>query len=437
MFSKYKFNLLFALLSIILIISGCKKAKSEEEITSEIYTSEVLAHVLNEVPLNSDYICYLSDTEDWKDFAGDFLTFDDKLISSISDIAIVSSSAAIADEYVIIKTSDVEAIKDALSNHLQKRTGDFTGYVPEEEAKLKKVSVCSYGDYVALLVCDNHSKAVKAFKEAVKPDFKLSDSDLSLLRELMGYEDEATTEVTPGDDNSDDTSNENFESNYDIWIRDIAEAGEDATRVVLSDGSVVIKEIPGVIEPYDTSKIVEAYKTGDSGILTDPKDIAVLNKCIEVIENEITPDMSEYQKELVIHDYIVKNTSYDKKCLLLSDWYSEYSDQPYGCLIDNRAICLGYASTFKLFMDMLDIECIIVKGTANYDYANHAWNMVKLDDGCWYNVDVTWASDYGNEIDHTFFNSDDKLFLDTNHHWEQEEYPSANGGKYEGGFAYD
>lgn len=38
------------------------------------------------------------------------------------------------------------------------------------------------------------------------------------------------------------------------------------------------------------------------------------------------------------------------------------SDTPYGVLIDRSAMCHGYSSTFQLFMDMLDIECMTVFG---------------------------------------------------------------------------
>lgn len=41
------------------------------------------------------------------------------------------------------------------------------------------------------------------------------------------------------------------------------------------------------------------------------KDQKVCKKVIQIIDNYITKDMSKYKKTKVIHDYIVKHTTYD------------------------------------------------------------------------------------------------------------------------------
>ena len=49
-------------------------------------------------------------------------------------------------------------------------------------------------------------------------------------------------------------------------------------------------------------------------------------------------------------------------------------------MIAGKGICSGYASTFQLFMDLLGIEYVTVNGTSHSGTADHAWNMVRLDE---------------------------------------------------------
>ena len=48
-------------------------------------------------------------------------------------------------------------------------------------------------------------------------------------------------------------------------------------------------------------------------------------------------------------------------------------------LVEGQAICMGYANTFQLFMDLLDIPCITVIGASSGSREDHAWNLVQLD----------------------------------------------------------
>lgn len=112
-------------------------------------------------------------------------------------------------------------------------------------------------------------------------------------------------------------------------------------------------------------------------------------KQIEDIVNQIlaTPglqNMSDFQKEVFVHNFIINNVEYDKT---LGDNGSKI--QPYtvyGALIEHKAVCEGIAKTVKLLLNLLDVKCIVVSGT--YDGHGHAWNMVKLGDWS-YNLDVT------------------------------------------------
>ena len=79
----------------------------------------------------------------------------------------------------------------------------------------------------------------------------------------------------------------------------------------------------------------------------------------------------------------------------------------YGCLVNRKAVCAGYAKAYMLIMNELGIECGYVEGSAGTqgNFGPHAWNYIKLDDG-YYMVDLTWDDPIGNppgNIYHNYF----------------------------------
>lgn len=150
-------------------------------------------------------------------------------------------------------------------------------------------------------------------------------------------------------------------------------------------------------------------------------EAAELDKAVEKIMGDIlTPQMSDYQIELAVHDFLIE------KC-----HYSKSDDAPvlhsaYGALVNRNAVCQGYASAFELILNIAGVECIFVTGTSGMQ---HGWNMVNLG-GAWHHVDVTWddpSNTGGNGYDmtsHTFFNVSDDV-MDDDHIWDEEFYPEC------------
>lgn len=146
-----------------------------------------------------------------------------------------------------------------------------------------------------------------------------------------------------------------------------------------------------------------------------------------IISKIIKPGMSEAKKELAIHDYIVANTRYDVKNYE-NDTIPRSSHNVDGVLLDGVAVCEGYAKTFKLLLERVGIESIVVVGPK----INHAWNIVKID-GEYYHVDVTWddpVPDVEGRILHTYFNVPDKRMIKGKHVWDQSKYPACTSDKY-------
>ena len=199
---------------------------------------------------------------------------------------------------------------------------------------------------------------------------------------------------------------------------------------------------------FDNSAILAAWESGDSSGLSK-EDKQVLEAAKAVFDQCVTPDMSDYDKELALYAWLTTHVSYDQS------HYSKRgaprtSYEPYGPLMKGKGVCLGYACTFQLFMDMAGIECITVTGAAFGNRENHAWNMVKLD-GEWYCVDSTWdlrgmdenfeeflafiqdlAQTQNLDRLYSYFNVTSQYLADTDHQWDYDSVPEAtaeDGGR--------
>lgn len=127
-----------------------------------------------------------------------------------------------------------------------------------------------------------------------------------------------------------------------------------------------------------TTPVEEAYLNID-----DPLEV-LRQKVRAIIAENIKADSTDYEKVKVFYDYLCKNIKYDDT--------SVYAHEAYGGLVDGKCSCEGYAKAFKLLCDAENIPCVLVVGEGITSRGNegHMWNDVKLEDGKWYAVDVTW-----------------------------------------------
>ena len=97
-----------------------------------------------------------------------------------------------------------------------------------------------------------------------------------------------------------------------------------------------------------------------------------------------------YQKAAAIYDWIAKNVRYDYDNLDDGDYMLKYT--AYAAAIDKKAVCQGYANLFYRLANSAGIDCRIITGRGNSGsgWIDHAWNIVQMDDGKYYCVDVTW-----------------------------------------------
>lgn len=129
-----------------------------------------------------------------------------------------------------------------------------------------------------------------------------------------------------------------------------------------------------------------AYVNGDTSRLNDAqKQIFAIVK--PLIDNVMANYSTDPEREKAIHDYIVANCRYNIEACEDLATMEDYNFHPEGVFLKKKAVCQGYAESFKLCMDLLGIRCDIVTGTGNGQA--HAWNAVCLDNE-WYQIDCTW-----------------------------------------------
>lgn len=126
---------------------------------------------------------------------------------------------------------------------------------------------------------------------------------------------------------------------------------------------------------------------------------------------------SDYEKEKYIHDALAEAVTYDLA--------ADRNQSAYSALVDGNSVCAGYARAYQYLLQQLGIPCYYCTG---YSGGNHAWNIVKLDDG-YYNVDVTW--DDADTIRYNYFNKTDADFASTHVRQNLSVYlPACNGTAY-------
>lgn len=196
-------------------------------------------------------------------------------------------------------------------------------------------------------------------------------------------------------------------------------AGGDKTEDVAQENDVTIG---GEYVIKATTQISDAYKSGNTSNLSD-KDKETLNMAKSVLDEIITDGMSDYEKELAVYKWMTTNIGFDSGSMtVVPEDESKPVDNPNGVLKNHEAVCVGYATTFRLFMQMLGIDCMVVHDS----YLSHSWDLVKLD-GQWYHTDI--YSDAGSgEGNFSHFNLNDEMM--NSQEWNTDFFPAADGYKY-------
>lgn len=210
------------------------------------------------------------------------------------------------------------------------------------------------------------------------------------------------------------------------------------TQCDLSKFKLTANELNGVIsdilntEPkyfyvngqyYYTYNSYTGYVIGLSNIIYDysekqaTKMLAAYEAAVEKALSGASMDWSDMEKALYINDYLARNCEYDTS-------YSNYT--AYDALVNQVAVCQGYALACLELADRLGLTCEVVTSDSLW----HAWNMIQVN-GEYYHLDVTWndpVNDYIGRANHIYLmKSKDYFCSEEAGHMKEDDWVVTGG----------
>lgn len=158
----------------------------------------------------------------------------------------------------------------------------------------------------------------------------------------------------------------------------------------------------------------------------DDEENVLSQKVDEIIDEIIEKKMTDRQKLLAVHDYVVENVKYHRPTANAED-HPGYTHTAYGALMKGSAVCDGYAQAFKLLVDELGFENHLIFGitideTGEFQESNrHAWNIVEYN-GEFTHFDTTWDDpSFSEKIRYKYYFIDSKE-ISEDHRWSEDDY---------------
>lgn len=176
---------------------------------------------------------------------------------------------------------------------------------------------------------------------------------------------------------------------------------------------------------YPGDNVAWAYLHDDKSMLS-ADELALYDTAVAWLEENITEDMTDYDKCVAIHDYLSGYVQYDNELLaaLNTSFTFDLGITAYGAMMNLDTICQGYADAFDMLTSMLGMNCTQIYGTGSGEL--HNWTMVELD-GNWYHVDCTFDDMFpgndGTSAKAYLFVSDQQMRR--THSWDASQYPEA------------
>ena len=217
-----------------------------------------------------------------------------------------------------------------------------------------------------------------------------NNSSDSVSKEYTNYKDELRDMLESGDMSVHDISKYNLTyQQMDAIYRDLAK-GECYLAAQCYNGAFLKTEMAN-------GKVKTVYLYGADKDF--PDRYARTKAEIKNAISRVKPEMSDIEKVLTLHDYIVERTTYK------AGYGCYYAGNP---LAYGWGICSGYSKALQVLLREVGIESYYVSS----NQLNHAWIIVKLD-GEYYHIDPTWddtRSKKNGQTGHDYFIRNDHEF---------------------------
>ncbi len=433
---REKAGILFCVCCLLCLLSACGEREPAETDWSEAQMSRAVWDAQGP----GEYQMLQWGDEDFTRYVRDYYQVDP---AELAGGAVFFAGGVSAREVAVLRLKDPAGGKTAeaaLRAYITGREGAFAGYAPEQYAILKQSVTACRGTYAALLIGPYPEEAREAFSACFTSAPPEEEPALPGVPSGAPAQDgplpPASPEDTPPEPEEPEPSPEpRKEPEEEPLLEEPPEEEPPKDQELLPEEPDAPPEEPDREPPepwsYDSARLVSAWQNGGREGLPE-EDLAILEIC-DQISALSDSSLTDYQRELALHDWMLAWAEYDPGALDNNPQGSPmpHNDNPYGFLTGKKGICLGYASTFQLLMEMSGIECVTVHGMSHGNTEEHAWNLVKLD-GDWYAVDVTWDDPVASfsvprSMAHQYFNVTSEYLRQTDHQWDASAVPEAEG----------
>lgn len=193
--------------------------------------------------------------------------------------------------------------------------------------------------------------------------------------------------------------------------------GEQLEKLISTYPQLYYKTCHMTLYKQNQPKVVLKFTyTLENNFVKSQYATKIYEKAKNIIEQVVTEQMTPYEREWALADYLIKNITYgtQKKETEYTIW---------GALIEKQAVCDGYAKSFMYLLNSVGVPTLYIKGEG--DGVAHAWNLVDIGKG-YYHVDLTWADAENNQIGnyYNYINETD-AYMALRHTWVKENYPKT------------
>lgn len=135
------------------------------------------------------------------------------------------------------------------------------------------------------------------------------------------------------------------------------------------------------------------------------------------ITAEKTTDSAKVE---AIYTWLIRNVNYDNSHKYRREGDTTLWQEPYNVVVLKKAVCMGYAKTFREMCRLIGVKAVVVEGkpkTGGFvEREGHAWNAVQLNNN-WYLLDATWDAN-GVNSEKKYFLMAPSVFIQN--HWPQD-----------------
>ena len=163
----------------------------------------------------------------------------------------------------------------------------------------------------------------------------------------------------------------------------------------------------------DNAILYAAYRNSSLRRKLSRPQQRALRAAEECVERVVKPGMSREEIVKALHDEVAAICSYDRGNICNQSCVSVFNLK--------KGACGAYTRTLSLLLAMNDIRSYVIQGREKSG-GPHCWNLIEMEPGKWYHVDVTW--DDTKPLTHKYFClTDDQIKRD--HRWDATYYPAT------------